>query len=256
MAQILKIAVSVPNEGLTKAEAYDNHLIWAIHLGVIQERSKQENWDEQYEFYWFTCGRILTPFAREQLVTNALKAEMDYILMLDDDMTIENIDIFERLIKHKVDVVAPLAFARNKPHFPVLYHTTEGYDPIAKSPYATTKIIRNYPKNKLVECDAVGFGMVLINMNVVKALEAPYFMSTTGTGEDVWFCIKARQHGFHVFMDTSLKLGHLGNPIIINEEVYEQENDIDEHRRVYGEYVRGPYFTEAANVKPPIEETE
>lgn len=256
MSNLLKIGVSVPNEGLTKAEAYDNHLVWAIHLGRLSERSIQEKWDEQYEFYWFSAGRLLTQYAREQLADRALKFGMDYLLMLDDDMVIyespdTGFDIFERLMKHKVDIVAPLAFSRNAPHFPVLYHTKEGYDNVTKQEYTITTYIKNYPKNKLIECDAVGFGMVLIDMKVIRGMGKPYFMSTTGTGEDVLFCIKAKKAGFKVFMDTSVKLGHLANPKIITEETFEEMNKMEEYRDIYSTYERnGAYVSEENSPKP------
>lgn len=245
MSKTLRIAISIPNEGLTKSEAYDSHILWAIHLGIIQERSRLENWEEQLEFHFFSVGRLLTAFAREQLVKHALAGGMDYICMLDDDMVIfrEQIDILERLLAHKVDIVAPLAFTRGGQHLPVMYETTKGYDPVGRTEYGMNNFIKNYPKNALVECDAVGFGMVLIDCKVLEKLEAPYFMSTTGAGEDVWFCMKAGRAGCKVFMDTSLKLGHLGAPRLITEETYEAVNDPDSLREKYGTYRREGYIS-------------
>ena len=81
--------------------------------------------------------------------------------------------------------------------------------------------VKNYPKDTLVECDAVGFGAVLINMEIVRTMKPPYFFSTTGSGEDIYFCMKARQEaGARVFMDTRVKLGHIGSPNIIDEEYF------------------------------------
>lgn len=250
MARLYKIAVCIPNEGSTRPEAYHNHMQWAFHLGRLAEQSQQENWEEQFDFYWGTAGRMLTPYAREQLVNQALATGMDYILMLDDDMIIYELDIFERLFSHKVDIVAPLAFMRNAPHYPVMFKTIQGYDPVVKESYYKTEVIKNYPKDKLVECDAVGFGMVLINLDVVRAMEPYYFMSTTGTGEDVYFCVQARKKGFHVFMDTAVKLGHIGSPRIITEAAYEEHNQVGEHRDTYGEYDREGYIDSSNTGKP------
>jgi len=241
MGKLLKIAVCIPNEGHTKAESYDSHLIWAIHLGRLSEKSQQENWDEQYEFYWFTAGRMFTAYAREQLALRAISAGMDYIFMCDDDMVIPT-DAVERLLKHKVDVVACLAFQRNPPHLPVLYNTVKGYDPVRNAEYAKTESIRNYPKDTLVECDAVGFGGVLIDCKVFQKMEQPYFFSTAAAGEDILFCINAREAGFRIFMDTSVKMGHLSNPTVITEDTYENVAAADEFRRVYGTYQRGDYY--------------
>ena len=224
---IKKIAVSIPNEGHTLSEAYDNRLIWAFHMGVLQEKWRNENRPIRYEFYWYTAGRLLTAMAREKLVQEALKGEMDYIFMVDDDMLCP-IDMMEALIRDieehpEIDVLAPLAHMRNPPHYAVIYTTTEGYDEKAHQPYFVNNFVRNYPKDTLIECDAVGFGAVMIKMDIVKKMKPPYFFSTTGSGEDIYFCIKSKQDaGARIFMDTRIKLGHLSAPKIIDEEYYEK----------------------------------
>lgn len=223
----IKVAISIPSEGHTLPEAYDNHLLLAFHLGSLQEKLKAQKAPIQYEFYWYTTGRILTALAREKLVQEALKGEMDYIFMYDDDMVLP-IDTVEFLLRDmeehpEMDVVAPLAFMRNPPHYAVIYTTIEGYDQGSHQPYFINNFVKNYPKDKLVECDAVGFGAVLIRMSMVKKLKPPYFFSTTGSGEDIYFCMKSRQEvGARVFMDTRVKLGHLSKPPIIDEAYFEK----------------------------------
>lgn len=222
---IKRIAMSIPSEGHTLPEAYDNHLVLSFHLGVLQEKWKHENRPIQYEFYWYTVGRLLTALAREKLVQEALKANMDYIIMYDDDMLLP-IDMVERMIEDvennpQIDVLAPLAHMRNAPHYAVIYTTTEGYDDKAHAPYFVNNFVKNYPKDTLTECDAVGFGAVMIKMDMVRKITPPYFFSTTGTGEDIYFCMKARQDaGARIFMDTRIKLGHLSAPKVIDEEYY------------------------------------
>lgn len=219
--------MSIPSEGHTVPEAYDNHLVLSFHLGALQEKWKNENRPIQYEFYWFTVGRLLTALAREKLMEQALAGGMDYIFMYDDDMILP-IDIMEHLIadieEHpEIDVLAPLAFMRNAPHYAVIYTTIEGYDQESHKPYFINNFVKNYPKNTLTECDAVGFGAVLINLEMVKKMKDPYFFSTTGSGEDIYFCMKARQEAdARVFMDTRIKLGHLGKQIVIDEDYFEK----------------------------------
>lgn len=227
MKQTIKVAISIPSEGHTLPEAYDNHLLLAFHLGAMQERLKAENAKVQYEFFWYTTGRILTALAREKLVQEALKADVDYIFMFDDDMLLP-IDTVEYLLRDmqehpEIDILAPLAFMRNPPHYAVIYTTTEGYDQGSHQPYFINNFVKNYPKDTLVECDAVGFGGVMIRMSMVKKLKPPYFFSTTGSGEDIYFCMKSRQEvGARVFMDTRVKLGHLSKPPIIDEPYFEK----------------------------------
>ena len=233
--KLYKVVVGIPNEGLTKPEAYDNHLIVSFHLGKIEERLKQTNAPVQYEFYWHTVGRLLTPVAREQLVETAKAIDADFIIMYDDDMTLP-MDMFEKLLEDmisrpEIDVLAPLAFMRGAPHFPVIYTINESYDQERGSEHYVSDIVKKYPKNQLVECDAVGFGAVCIRMSMVKKMTTPYFFTMTKTGEDIFFCHKAKKEtGARIFVDTRIKLGHVGNAPIIDEAYYEQyakDHDVD-----------------------------
>lgn len=245
--KIVKVSVSIPNEGLTIPPAYDNRLLLACHLGTLQVLShlgmhdyKGVHYDfpddVEFEFYWSTVGRVLTPLARERLTEWAVEGNVDYMLMIDDDMIVP-MDLFERLYRHNVDVVAPLAFMRVSPHRPVIYRVEEGYDPLMRSDYYIPHTVNNYPKDTLVECDAVGFGAALIKMDVVRRMEKPWFMSTTASGEDLWFCFKAKKAGARVFMDTSTKLGHLGFPPVIQEADFEREFKAEEFRKTYGDWL-------------------
>lgn len=251
--KVVRILFAIPNEGHTQVEAYADRIVGAMHMGKVEsigrtaaaieslireedpvfaDKIMEKFWtirpqykdiakDKRFEFYFVTMGRIFTPYAREEAAQLAIDHHMDYIFMVDDDMTCPE-DLFERLYRWDKDIVAPLAFTRNFPHHPVLYATVNGWDPIQRIPFFKNQFVNKYPKDKLVECDAVGFGAVLIKTSVLKAMPTPRFMSTCGTGEDVYFCLKAKEKGFRVFMDTSTKLGHLSHPQIITEEFVEK----------------------------------
>lgn len=223
--KVYKVAVGIPTEGHTIPEAYDNHLVNCFRLGGYQERWRYEKRNPRYEFSWFTVGRILTQMAREKLIKVALEAKMDYIVMYDDDMLLPG-DLILRLLEDMeahphIDILAPLAFMRSAPHYAVMYTVKDGYDYVRKHSYYINHWVINYPKDKLVECDAVGFGAVIIKMSMVRKMQEPYFMSTTPTGEDIFFCVNAkRQANARIFMDTRIKLGHLGDPLLIDEKYH------------------------------------
>jgi hypothetical protein len=237
---LVKVIVSFPKEGHTLPEAYTNHLSMIKHLGHLQERGKLLKQIPRFEFFLVTFGRMFTPVAREEAAKLAVESEADYLFMMDDDMIVPD-DLFEKLYRHNVDIVAPLAFTRNPPHLPVLYSSIEGWDSVTGQDTFQNHHVKKYPKNKLVECDAVGFGSVLIKTEVLKKTPRPRFQSTTGTGEDVYFCYLAKRHGAKVFMDTSTKLGHLGHPMVIDEVVHEKwrevlEPDFDKKNGEYDKY--------------------
>ena len=225
--KVYKVAIAIPNESTIQTEAYDNHLVSAMRLGGMQERWRYEQRNPRYEFSWFTAGRMLTQMAREKLMEVALASEMDYIVMYDDDMMLPPdmvIKFLEDMEQHpEIDILAGLAFMRSAPHYAVMYTVKEGFDPVRREDYFINHWVVKYPKDKLVECDAVGFGAVIIKMDMVRKMQKPYFMSTSPTGEDILFCVNARkQANARVFMDTRIKLGHLGDPILIDEDYWEQ----------------------------------
>lgn len=219
--KVIKVCICIPNEGHPPCESYANRLENFFYLGTLQEIGRYEKRNPRFEFRIITLGRIFTPLAREEAADLTLEAGADYLFMIDDDMTCPN-TLFLDLFKHNVDIVAPLAFTRNFPHHAVIYDLKEGWDAVSQSPYYINHYVDKYPKDSLIECDAVGFGAVLIKAEVLKAMAKPRFMCTSGTGEDILFCHKARKLGFRVFMDTATKLGHLSHPIEVTEAYVEK----------------------------------
>lgn len=273
MDKVIRVALAIPTMGYTHDSAYCNRLINWMHLGHLEQQQRdfqalldvmREEPDREmalrvlkkfadasplyyelpdgkrFEFFFCVIGRIFTPYAREQAAKMAMERDCDYLFMIDDDMIAQD-DLFERLYAHNVDIVAPLAFTRNYPHKPVMYSTLEGYDTLSQKPYFSNTVVYKYPKNKLVEVDAVGFGAVLIKCEVLKKMPQPWFMSTNATGEDILFCYNAKKVGARVFMDTATKLGHLGNPLNVTEEYVESQRakdtpDFDKLHSTYDKY--------------------
>lgn len=227
--KIPKVLVAIPRGGFSLTEAIDSQIEMALHMGVLHGRG-------EVHFASATIGRLFVPKAREVFAEMAIEQGFDYLMMIDDDMLCP-VDLFERLYAHDVDIVAPLAFQRREPYPPVIYKQKTGYDTVKKEKYFANEIVKNYPKDTLFQCDAVGFGAVLIKTEVLKAMPAPRFMSTTGTGEDILFCYNAREHlGAKVYVDTATKISHLGAPKIIGEEDFEEANGMDKVREYHGEY--------------------
>jgi hypothetical protein len=235
--KVYKVLVGVPLKGHTPPRSYHDRMLMWKYLGNREATEFHERKDPRYVFAFAATGEILVPYAREKLAEGAVEHGCDYLLMIDDDMLTPP-DLFYKLVEHDKDIVAALAFTRNPDHKPVIYETLEGYDTVTKQRYGSTRFVLNYPKDKLVECDAVGFGAVLIKTEVFKKVSKPWFFGMSMTGEDVTICMKAKKAGFRVFMDTSVKLGHLSDPIIVTEEYSEKWNKLtsEEKEILYGKY--------------------
>lgn len=214
---VVRVLIGFPHEGMTGSEAYCNRLSNLKHLGHLEERGKLLNESPRFEFFQKTCGRMHVHVARDEMAKSALVSDCDYLFMIDDDMTAPD-DLFEKLYAAQKDIVAPLAFTRNFPHKPVMYSCIEGWDPVTQTEHFTNYAVMNYPKDKLVQCDAVGFGAVLIKVDCFRKMPQPWFMNPYKTGEDINFCYEAKKFGFTTWMDTRVKLGHISHPLIITED--------------------------------------
>ena len=246
--EVKRVLVGIPLKGHTPPESYHDRMLMCYYMGGQEISDKYKKVVPRYEFVWVSTGEIFIPFAREMLAEQALKYKCDYIFMIDDDM-ISPVDLFYKLARHDVDLVSPLAFTRNAPHRPVMFKVIDGYDKVMGKNYYINTPVFNYPRERLVECDAVGFGAVLFKTDILKKMQRPFFMGSHGTGEDIHFCIQAKKLGFKVFMDTSVKLGHISHPIIVTEEYSDMHNKMtqEEKDKFYGQYQK---YEPMETVKP------
>lgn len=133
---------------------------------------------------------------------------LTHLLWIDDDMTFEP-DAVRRLLAHDLPIVGGLCFNRRHPYSPVLvYFTERGF-----------AFKYDYPEG-LVEVDATGAAFLLVKKEVFlkireKYPEGPW--SILGIGEDVSFCKRATAVGYKVFVDTTVKIGHISPDIVVDE---------------------------------------
>ena len=150
------------------------------------------------------------PFARNRIIQNALEKDSDYILFIDADMVFPS-DMLLRLLKHDVSMVNALAFRRTKPHYPCIFKWNE-----KESCYETS----SYTKG-LLEVDATGMAAHLIHIDVFKKMKQPwYYYRDNLFSSDLTFCENAKKLGFKILIDTDLKIGHIGEEIVITEQFY------------------------------------
>lgn len=233
----IDVAVGICLKGHTPPKSYHDRMLMAFCMGEREAEERLKNKIPRYRFQWFFMGEIFIPFAREELARATLRYNCDYLFMVDDDM-LAPFDLFYKLVESDKDIIAPLAFTRNPNHQPVCCITREGYDPASHQPYLFKDTIMSYPRDTLFQCDAVGFGAVLIKRKVLEGVPTPRFLNTSPTGEDILFCNEARKKGFEVWMDSRIKLGHLGDTVVITEEYADKFNGLSEEERVrkFGEY--------------------
>src|ERR1017187_1839200 len=192
LEKVYKVVVGIPLMGGTPSAAYHDRMMMFKYLGHREEDDYHLKTNPRYAFALNCTGDILIQYAREQFAKAVIANDADYLFMIDDDMLAPP-DLFFKLVAHDKDITAALAFTRNPDHKPVIYDVIEGKDPVTKRAYYINKFSMNYPRNTLVQCDAVGFGAVLIKRKVIEAMAEPRFMGLSGCGEDITFCHKAKK---------------------------------------------------------------
>lgn len=164
--------------------------------------------------------RVVVHWARNDLARQARDHICEYtgekfthVLWLDDD-SVFNPDLLVYLARHgEKDVVSALYFGRTR-HLPVVYvkdNTPDKYKhfPLVQVPSA------------MMEVDAVGFGACLMRRDVFERMEEPYF-AFNQAGEDIYFCVHAKEQGIRIWCDGSYMLGHIGDPQIVTEATYKR----------------------------------
>lgn len=153
-------------------------------------------------------GCSLPGTARERIVDVALEAGIDKLLMYDDDMMFGT-DAFLTLLRDDKPVVGALAFTARNPITPVIYKfvNTSRIRAGVSEPGIDVSAVMEYERDKLHKVDAIGFGMVMLDMKIFEEVPKPWF-TTTGMGEDIFFCLRCREYGVEVWVDTRVKTIH------------------------------------------------
>ena len=80
--------------------------------------------------------------------------------------------------------------------------------------------IEQAEKDQILDVEAVGFGCCLVRRDVFEKVGNPWFTYHSSLdlnkllSEDVDFCMKAKQQGYQVVVDTGLKLGHISKTVL------------------------------------------
>lgn len=179
--------------------------------------------------------REVVDWARNNLARAAREKMSDYdgkpfthFLFLDCDHTF-NADLILRLMAWDVDMVGALYYGRKEPYLPCVYVKDHTEDPYKYFPLLEVP-------SMLFECDAIGFGAILIKREVFDRVPEPWFTVDYRAGEDIAFCTHARQNGIKIHCDGGLKLGHVGDAPIIKEETFNKF--MAEHKEDFGDRVK------------------
>lgn len=171
----------------------------------------------------FASGSLVYD-SRNKLSEQAIKGGFDRVLWLDSDMIFRS-DLMERFmsrVDEGYEFVSGLYFKRRLPIEPVIYKYCD-IKVIDGRQIPTADSYTDYPKDSFFKVQACGFGGVMTTVDLLKRITDRYgmpFFPVIGFGEDMSFCLKARNLGVPIMCDSSIKLGHIGITEI-TEQAYE-----------------------------------
>lgn len=189
----VKVSLAVPSRNLWMAET-------AMSFAAMVAASVNEitNLDLIFDN---TVGTGLC-MNRIKCVRKAIEHECDYILFIDDDMSVPMQTLMLLLARQK-PVIAANCARKELPPRP----TAKGFD----GNYVYTK----ESSEGVERVFSVGTGIMLIHTDVFKEIEEPWFCEdpVAGVGEDIWFCKKVREAGIEIYIDHDLSkdVGHIGD---------------------------------------------
>lgn len=152
--------------------------------------------------------------SRNDLAMNAVQSDMDYVFWMDSDMSFPPdtlVRMIDTLQKHDLDILTGLYFRRVPPYSPVLFDQLE-----MRRNICCWSEFKSIP-DELFEVGGCGFGCVLMKTEVFLSVQSKHgnmFAPIGNNGEDIAFCIRARDCGYKIWCDPSIICGHVGYSVV------------------------------------------
>ena len=156
----------------------------------------------------FNIGSVIT-IARRNLTDIFLKSDFDYAWWVDSDMKFP-IDAPIKLLKRGVHLVGANYRRRRFPN--------PGFTGMMGSAGNFTELVTDDNSPPMQQVDVLPHGMMLVHRSVYEKIPQPHYLQdyvpeiNLEIGEDIYFCNKAKQAGFEVWVDHELsrEIAHIG----------------------------------------------
>lgn len=161
--------------------------------------------------------------SRHELANMAIDMDADYIFWMDSDMTFRQdclLKMIDTLEANDLDILTGLYFRRVPPYSPVLFDRLE-----MRGNICSWSEFKSLPDG-LFEIGGCGFGCLLAKTDVFFDGLARYgnmFTPIGNNGEDIAFCVRAREMGYKIMCDPSMVCGHIGY-VTVNDKFFKAYN--------------------------------
>ncbi len=177
------------------------------YLNKIKELSNGIDIRVLKDIEWFEGAKDRIIHSRNLIREIALKENYDFFLSLEQDV-ISPKDVVERLLKHEKDIISGVVFCD------LIINGELTYKPMLWVPAgkdANGKELMRYlepyevEEEKLLELRSASLSCLLLSKKILEKIKFRY---TVGF-DDVELCNDAKDLGFKIYVDTSIKCKHL-----------------------------------------------
>jgi GT2 family glycosyltransferase len=174
--------------------------------------AKAANGFDVIDFMWvYNFPRV--DALRDSAASYAIREGFSHILFLDADMVWPTDTLQKMLAHHDKGIVGGLYVLKHAPHAPVAMGDRFRLD--------GSNVDQFYHVNPLgadlIPCDVLGMGCTLVPVEVFSKIgPRPWFVYKDDdqgwpvVTEDVPFCLKAKEAGYDIWLDPTVKCGHVG----------------------------------------------
>jgi hypothetical protein len=237
------IFIAVISYGDISVESYASHVRWAMQAGArlsgkfrISFGCEEFSRKEQYR-------------ARNGALLAAQREGADFLLMLDDDQTLDQCpDMIEKFWELGQAVAGGLYYHKGAQYHPVVMKEFVGAGNKRKFRYLHVNEIGTEP----MPVDVIGGGCHFLDVKVFDFIKQPHhwpyphencFLPDEYRGLDVDFCVKMRDAGIQPWLHPGVHLGHVANSRVVvdktnrppQEEIAKDPAYVEYWRNVYGE---------------------
>ena len=198
----MRVAICIPARGQMEVTTAFDLTRMAAYMAV----------KKNIDLNVYTSQGTLIFDQRNSLVHTAVVEKCDYILFIDADMRFPKTTL-ERLLAHNKDIIGVNATTRMMPPKPTARNIQINED----GSVDWLEVLSNKEKG-IGKVDAIGCGVMLIKTSCLKNIPQPYFyfeqlLKGKLLGEDIYFCIKAKDAGIDTWVDhdLSMEIGHVGS---------------------------------------------
>jgi hypothetical protein len=181
-------------------------------LSVVQQNG--------IEVYRAACSPTYIHQGREWVAESFLESDATHLCFIDSDMAIHPNSIM-RLIEDNLPIVGGLYYGRRDVPVACAFEMTPdnktrsisqtvlNWHQEQQVPIQSTYFVGDYD-DSIIPCDCIGFGLIVIKREVVEVIPEPRFgKHGENLGEDVLFCLNAKEQGYKTYLDMNVQCVHI-----------------------------------------------